>query len=518
MREKILRFWYALPMSGEVKQIACSRICALFSPELLQHLSSIAQRQPSGIYIAGGTVRDLILGRTPADVDLTVACHARAWAGELARLTGGAFVELGREEDAARVVWRDEVIDFSSFRAGAVSIDQELTKRDLTVNALGLEIDPLVAGSGCDEDTEFAVIDPVGGLDDLAAGLIRVCSKQALPDDPLRMLRVFRFAATLAFDIDPDALTEVRLHRERIAQVAAERIAHELDLIMATERAYPAFVQMAATGLLFELLPELRAGIGMEQPASHHLDVFDHLLETLHQMERIQNNPGRYFAGNGAIMASWIRQDNHCRQLKWAALFHDVGKPTTFGINEDKGGRITFYNHDLQGADIFMRIAGRLRWSRADTQAVAALVAAHMRPFFLANNQRQGILSLKACLRLVRKVGEDLPGLFMLAMADALAGKGEGSPEEIEQEVAGLFERLLQVHEEHVKPVRAAPPLLTGRDLIRDLGLEPGPLFRTILDGVEEARMEHRISTRKQALELAARYAEVKFKTPNSEL
>ena len=503
-------------MDGEAKKIDCSRVRALFSPELLQYLARIAQGQPSGIYIAGGTVRDLILGRRPADVDLTVACHARAWAGELARLTGGAFVELGREEDAARVVWRGEVVDFSSFRAGAVSIDQELTKRDLTVNALGLEIDPLFVGSGCDEDTEFTVIDPLGGMKDLAAGKIRLCSKQALLDDPLRMLRVFRFAATLEFDIDPDTLTEVRLHRERIAHVAAERIAHELNLIMASGQAHRAFVQLAETGLLFEVLPELRAGVGMEQPASHHLDVFDHLLETLRQMERIQHDPGRYFPENKDVMGRWLEQERRCRQLKWAALFHDVGKPATFGINEDKGGRITFYNHDLQGADIFSTLAGRLRWSREDTRAVAELIATHMRPFFLANNQRMGSLSLKACLRLVRRVGEKLPGLFMLAMADALAGKGEGSPEEIEREVAGLFERLQQVQDEHVAPVRAAAPLLTGRDLIEDLQLQPGPLFRKILDQVEEARMEHRISTREQALILAEQCAGEEAKTPNS--
>lgn len=495
-------------MGSEEKKIACSRVQALFSPELLDHLSGIAGRRPKGIYLAGGTVRDLILGRTPADVDITVACHAKAWAGELARLTGGAFVELGREEDAARVVCQSQVIDFSSFRAGAVSIDQELTKRDLTINALGLCIDPVFDGSGCVQGMEFPVIDPLQGVGDLATGVVRVCSKQSLTDDPLRMLRVFRFAATLGFDIVPETLTEVCRHRERIAQVAVERIAHELDLIMASARAYPAFVRMAGTGLLFEILPELRAGVGMEQPASHHLDVFDHLLETLHQMERIQDDPGRYFPGYRAVMEEWLHQGNRSRQLKWAALLHDVGKPATFGINEDKGGRITFYNHDLQGADIFSALAGRLRWSKEGTRGVAELIASHMRPFFLANNQRQGNLTLKACLRLVRKIGDKLPGLFMLAMADALAGKGEGSPEEMEQEVAGLFERLWRVRQEYVAPVCSAPPLLSGHDLIKELHLEPGPLFRIILEQVEEARMEHRISTRKQALELAAGYAE----------
>lgn len=493
-------------MSGEVIKIPCQRVRALFSLELLQSLSDIAERQPRGIFLAGGTVRDLLLGREPADVDLTVACHAKAWAGELAKMTGGAYVALGRDEDAARVVWQGEIIDFSSFRAGATTIDHELTRRDVTINGLGLCIDPLLGGSGCKEE-ELPVIDPLGGVQDLNDGVIRLCTGQSIVDDPLRMLRVFRFSAALGFAIQLETLAEVRRQRERISLVAVERVAHELDLIMATERAYPAFVQMAATGLLFEVIPELQAGVGMEQPASHHLDVYEHLMETLQQMERIQQEPGVYFPKNRDVVEAWLQERHHRQQLKWAALLHDVGKPATFGINEDKGGRITFYNHDLQGADIFYAFAGRLRWSRDDIKIVAALIAAHMRPFFLANNARVDKLTLKACLRLVRKIGELLPGLFMLAMADALAGKGEGSPEEIEQEVAGLFERLQQVEKEHVAPVRTASPLLTGRDLIKELQLEPGPMFRTILEQVEEAQMEHRINTRKEALALAAKYA-----------
>ena len=493
-------------MIEEVMKISCQRVRALFSAELLKYLSNIAERQPRGIFLAGGTVRDLLLGREPADVDLTVACHAKAWAGELAQMTDGAYVALGRDEDAARVVWQGETIDFSSFRAGATTIDHELTKRDVTINGLGLCIDPLLDGSGCKEEEELPVIDPLGGLQDLDDGVIRLCARQSIVDDPLRMLRVFRFSAALGFAIQPETLEEVRRQRERISLVAVERVAHELDLIMATERAYPAFVQMAATGLLFEIIPELQAGVGMEQPASHHLDVYEHLMETLQQMERIQQEPGVYFPKNRAVVEAWLQEGRHRQQLKWAALLHDVGKPATFGINEDKGGRITFYNHDLQGADIFSAFAQRLRWSRNDIKTVEALIAAHMRPFFLANNARLDKLTLKACLRLVRKIGERLPGLFVLAMADALAGKGEGSPEEIEQEVAGLFERLQQVEKEHFAPVRAASPLLTGRDLIKELQLEPGPVFRTILEQVEEAQMEHRISTRKEALAMAAEY------------
>ncbi len=494
-------------MMEEQKKIACRDVRNLFSGNIFTSLGVIAGDHPSGVYLAGGTVRDLLLGRKPADVDLTVACHGRAWAEELARLTGGTFVMLGKEEDAGRVVLGKETLDFSSFRAGAVTIEQELVKRDLTINGLGLCLDSLIRRAGCDHGTTLTVIDPQGGVQDLASGLIRLCSVHSLVDDPLRLLRVFRFAAVLGFTIVTETMDAVRNHKERIAAVAPERIAHELDLIMASDRAHQNLTLMAETGLLFEIMPELLAGVGMEQPASHHLDVFDHLLETLRQMERIQRDPGRFFPEHASVMVSWLEGKRHRRLLKWAAFLHDVGKPSTYGINEDKGGRITFYNHDQEGMALFAAFAERLRWSGADIGVVSLLIGAHMRPFFLANDQRRGGVSLKACLRLLRKVGDDLPGLFMLAMADALAGKGEGSPEKMEQEVAALFDRLLQVWQEHVLPVRTAKPLLTGRDLIDKLGLPPGPQFKKILARVEEAQMEHRISTHAQALALAARYS-----------
>ena len=470
-------------------------------------LSGVARKHPAGIYLAGGTVRDLLLGRQPADIDLTVACHGRAWAMDLARLTGGTFVELGRDEDAGRVVLDGETIDFSSFRDGAVTIEQELGKRDLTINGLGLCLDSLVRGHGLDDAEALTVIDPLGGVRDLGAGVIRLCSPRAVIDDPLRLLRVFRFAAILGFSVAAATLTEVERHGNRIESVAPERVAHELDLIMESGRAGATFTLMAETELLFVIMPELLAGRGMEQPASHHLDVFDHLLETLNQMERIQQDPGLFFPDHAPVMVSWLDRGRNRRLLLWAALLHDVGKPATYGINTDKGGRITFYNHDQEGVSLFSSLAGRLRWAGADAGAVSLLIGTHMRPFFLANDQRRGGVSLKACLRLLRKVGDELPGLFMLAMADALAGKGEGSPEQMEQELAALFGHLYRVWREHVVPVQQAKPLLTGRDLIDKLGLTPGPRFKEILARVEEAQMEQRISTHDQALALAAEYS-----------
>ncbi|WP_446008611.1 CCA tRNA nucleotidyltransferase [Candidatus Electrothrix sp.] len=488
--------------------LSAATVLALFPDGLVEKLAAVHQEFGGEIYLVGGAVRDLLLGRQPGDLDFTVACNAEQWAEKLQVITGGTYVELGREEDAARIVLRKGVdVDFSSFRAGAQSIAEDLEKRDITVNALAVPVHDLLTGR-CQDQNELPIIDPTGGLVDLEQQQVRVAGKKSFSDDPLRMLRVFRCAAVLDFTIESDTLEQIHQQRESIDRVATERVAYELDLIMASPRAHQTFSAMRDSGLLWEILPELRAGQGMDQPASHHLDVFEHCLETLYQMEQVLADLEHYFPVTFPVMTEYLATKKRQVQMKWAALFHDVGKPVTYGINEDKGGRITFYNHDLRGADILTEIAGRLRWAKEDTALVARLIGGHMRPFFLANNQRQGKLTLKACLRLVRKIGEHLPGLFLVAMSDALAGKGEASPDDIEQEVAGLFDRLLQVEEKHVTPVRTAPPLITGRDLIEELGLTPGPLFREILDQVEEAHMEHRVSTREEALALAASEAE----------
>ncbi|HEB51104.1 MAG TPA: HD domain-containing protein [Desulfobulbus sp.] len=491
-------------MRSSTVSIARTRILDLLGPGLLARLTEIYRVLPDELYLAGGTVRDLLLGRAPADIDLTVDHRARRWARRLAGLTGGAFVVLGREEDAARVVWQGKGVDFSSFREGAATIGEELLKRDITVNAMAVRIDPLLAGGRERRPDALQVIDPAGGIRDLDRRLIRVTSRWSFTADPLRLLRVFRFAAVLDFAIDPQTLELARRKRELISRVAAERISHELDLIMASERAHLAFAAMAETGLLWEIVPELEAGVGMEQPASHHLDVFAHCLEALGRMEEIQQDPARFFPEHGPLFNAYLARDRRRVRLKWAALLHDAGKPVTYAINEDKGGRITFYNHDLKGADILADLAARLRWSRDDTSTIASLVAAHMRPFFLANVLRRGELTLKACLRLINTMGDELPGLFLLAMADALAGRGEGRPDAMEEELAALFARLEEVRRRNVVPVRSAPPLITGRDLIEELGLEPGPIFRDILSRVEEAQMERTITTRGQALALAA--------------
>jgi len=479
------------------------QILAVLPPWLQRCLASLLRELGGEVYLAGGIVRDLLLGVRPADIDITVPVGAKIWAGKLAAMTGGAYVVLGRDEDAARVVSQKMIIDISSFRQGAATIFDELTRRDLTVNALALRIDPLLADPGRAGESGVALLDPTGGREDLERGRIRAASPESFTSDPLRLLRVFRFAAGLGFTVDSSTLGLVKQHRHLLVASAPERRAHELDLIMASTGGHEAFVAMAETGLLWEIIPELTAGEGLAQPKSHHLDVWQHNLETLRQMERIVVAPADYFPAYREAMARYLAGERQCLRLKWAALLHDLGKPATYALNDDKGGRITFYNHDLVGAAMFRVVAQRLRWSNEDMERVAHLIAGHMRPFHLANVARGGNLTLRASIRMIRKAGDELPGLFLLSMADALAGQGVERIAGMEGELVDLYGHLEKVRCEHVEPVRSGSPLLTGNDLIAILHLKPGPIFKKILGAIEEARMEGTVTDLAGALWLA---------------
>lgn len=469
-------------------------------PEAL--IAALSRLDLSGnrLYLAGGTVRDWLLNRPCSDLDFVVATDARTCCRMLlAELGRGALVPLGEpENDTARLVWDNVTVDVSGFRGGATCIEEDLRLRDYTINAMAVAFHDLV-----DDTVDPVLIDPMGGLDDLQKGVLRACPG-AFSDDPLRLLRGFRFQSILGFVFD-DAVREViKASAPRITKPAAERISHELDLIMDSDRAGSAFEDMAETAILWHMIPELREGLGLVQPSFHHLDVFSHSLEALCCMEEILGQPERYFPDCAAVFS--VYADKEKVRLKWAALFHDLGKPATMEVHPEETGRMTFYNHDRVGRDIFYTLAKRLRWSNEARETVGKLIELHMYPFHLCNAFRSSEPSKKACLRVWKKAGRDLPGVFLLAMADSLACRGEKKPEGMEDELAALFRRLHSIIESSIEPVLSRPKLVTGHDLIERFHLTPGPLFSAILEQLETARVEGKISTRQEALDWLDKY------------
>ncbi|MBU4262786.1 MAG: HD domain-containing protein [Proteobacteria bacterium] len=464
-----------------------------YPDRLCQAIQALAARYGADVFVVGGTVRDWLRGVAARDLDLAVSRSALDFAEALARELQAAFVLLDEEEQTARVVWGDYVVDVAGFRGGALDIRQDLLKRDFTMNALALPFSVYMTSAAADRRL---IIDPADGLTDLQGEIIRLLAPEALTDDPLRLLRAFRFFAESGFGIEPHTWQWIIDYRQLLAAVSPERISYELDCIMASHRAFAATVLLDRAEVLAVLFPELGMGAGITQPASHHLDVRAHNLEALRWMERIIHRPADFYPTQGEALAKYLAGGKRIIWLKWAALFHDLGKPAALRLIDQ---RITFHNHDRIGVELVAALAKRLRWSREKSDRVSRLIALHMWPFHLSNVRRKKGVTARACLKIYKAAGEDLPGLFLLAMADSLAGQGAGKPEGMEEELVALYNQVLEVCITQVEPVLTGPRLVTGSDLL-ELGLEPGPAFKDILGEVEKAQVEGKFNNREQAL------------------
>ncbi len=469
------------------------RLAARPSLQVVQDLAAVRQVQ---VYLVGGTVRDLALERQAPDLDLAVSAHSLALAREVAAALGGTFVLLDEGEGSARVVRGEEILDLAEFRAP--SLEQDLKARDFTINAMALDLHAVLAGQPGE------LVDPCGGLADLAARRVRMIAASNFQEDPLRLLRAYRFAATLGFTVSPETAAAIERQAPALARVAGERLHQELMPMLSSPRSAPLLAEMHRMGLLTQVLPELADMEGVDQNGYHHLDVLQHSLLTVAQLEDVLAAPPRFFGTLAAEVACYAAVYPKAALLKLAALFHDVGKPQ---VQERRTSpdRYTFYHHERVGLEIFARAAQRLRFSQAEAKTVSLLIKHHMRPFLLLPVFRQGKITLRALGRLVRAVRPEFPGFFALAMADSLAGQGPAKPPDVEAVLADLAEAAYRFLKDRLEPQEQRPRLLSGHDLIKVLRLSPGPQFRRLLTAVEEAQWEGEVTTREEALELVRR-------------
>jgi len=434
-------------------------------------------------YLAGGCVRDLLLSREPADYDVAtdatphqvmqifpqtfavgeqfgvVLVPATSGAtGAPSTSSGQALARQGERRNIA--------VEVATFRSDAGYSDgrhpdevrftqdprEDVQRRDFTIN--GMMLDPATND----------ILDFVGGREDLKAGIVRAIGdpNRRFAEDKLRMLRAVRFAARFDYKIDPATMTAIQELAPKIHQVSCERVREELTMMLTEGRASRAFALLDASSLLPEVLPEITAMKGVEQPAEYHPegDVFVHTLLLLGKLP-----------------------PNCSKTLAWGALLHDVGKPPTFRVAPD---RIRFDGHVEVGVKMAAEICRRLRFSNDETDQILALVANHMR---FADVRRMKQSTLKKFLRLPA-FDEHLE----LHRLDCLSSHGQLDAYDYSRE------QLQSIPPEAIRPT----PLITGRDLI-EAGYEPGPRFKEVLTAVEDAQLEGRLASREAAMEYVRR-------------
>ena len=424
-----------------------------FSEEIVRTLRG----RGHAAYLVGGCVRDTLLSREAADYDVATSAtpeqvmdiFPQTWA-------------VGAQFGVVLVPADSGTVEVATFRSDIGCSDgrhpdevhfssdpcEDVQRRDFTIN--GLLLDP--------ETNE--ILDYVGGRADLSARIIRAIGdpERRFTEDKLRMLRAVRFAARFGYEIEPATLTAIQKLAPQIHQVSRERVRDELTKMLIEGHARDAFLLLDHTGLLKEVLPEIFAMKGVEQPPQFHPegDVFIHTLLMLEKLP-VGASP----------------------TLAWGALLHDVGKPTTFRVAPD---RIRFDRHVDVGEKITEAICRRLRLSNHETEQILALVHNHMR---FADVERMKESTLKRFLRLPRF--EEHLALHRL---DAESSNG------ILTYYNFVREKLDSFGPAAMRPV----PLVTGNDLIA-AGLEPGPRFKEILSAVEDGQLEGRFQSREEALE-----------------
>ncbi len=462
--------------------------------------------EPSA-YLVGGTVRDFLLGRAVHDIDVVVPRDALALGRRLADALGGAFYPLDEQRDVARVLfsWQGDSFSLDAAALRGPDLDADLRARDFTINAMAMPLGDL---------RREAVVDPLGGLGDLAAGVLRPVSGGVFQDDPVRTLRAVRFAHELRLRPAPGLEQVVAAHAPLLAQIAAERIRDEVNRMAALPVFGACLRDMDRLGLLEFVLPELSGLRGMAQPPPHRWDALEHSLRTVEAVEALAgallnggaDGPWRDFAATlgplrqqvGHYLAfSLAPGESRLVLLKLAAALHDIGKPAT---RREEKGRVRFFNHPRAGAEMAAKALTRLRYSAASVSLASGVVREHM---WLLSLVRTRSVTNRALYRFHRALGDGAVAAALLFLADLFA------TQPVEQDAnwpaaQAIVRRVLQacLSEPHIVSPQA---VVSGRDLMAALNLSEGPIIGALLEAIREAQVEGKVTTREEALALAAR-------------
>jgi tRNA nucleotidyltransferase/poly(A) polymerase len=445
--------------------------------------------QIKNIYLVGGCVRDILLQRPSHDIDLACA-NARQFAYALAKAKKAVCVVMDKKPQVPcfRLINRDSpdnYIDITELRGD--SIESDLKQRDFTVNAMALLLTP----DGIHKDK---IIDIVNGQDDLNQKIIRQVSNEAFTDDPLRMLRAFRFSAQLGFDIDPKTIDAIKHHAETIKKVSAERILFELKLLLRVPNVSNTFEQMDQTNLLTSIFPEIKALKECRQNDYHHTHVWGHSIETLKAFEHLLEQLPDLFQSTTDALETFLYQNDHMAMIKFACLFHDIAKPDTMK-EEAESKRITFYQHDQLGKVQVESICDRLRLSKKNAVFLCTLVREHLHIRDLLNPQTRQ----KTILKNIRKLGETIVAVTLLSIADKQATCGVRSTPEERQQYLNRCIEFIHSYYNDIQQTLSQKNLITGKDLIKK-GVQPGPFLGNLLQKVREAQDEGQIKTSEQAM------------------
>ena len=432
---------------------------------IFKHITRVVDRMGVEAYVVGGYVRDYYLYRPSSDIDVVVVGSGVAVAEELGKELG-AKVTIFKTYGTAMLRWRDTEVEFVGARKESYTpesrnpqvepgtLEDDQRRRDFTINAMAWSVNG---------DTFGELVDPFGGMEDLEDCIIRTpCEPdKTFSDDPLRMMRAVRFASQLGFDIDDETFDGICRQAERIKIITKERINVELNKILASPVPSIGLTLMHNSGLLEYVLPELERMSGIERRGKHaHKDNFEHTMKVLDNVAKRTDD-------------LWVR---------WAALLHDIGKPTTKAYDPKHGW--TFHQHEVVGSKMVPQIFRRLKLPMNEPMRfVQKLVFLHMRPIVLSED----LVTDSAVRRLLFEAGDDIEKLMTLCEADITSGIDAKVKQFLKN--FQLVRAKMQDLEERDR-VRNFQPPITGDIIMKTYNLPPCAAIGEIKEVIKNAILD----------------------------
>ena len=444
------------------------------------------------LYLVGGVVRDLLLGRQSKDVDM-VCKDASTFVHLLAKGKDMAIVPMEKKpgEPCFRLVDKKDstrFLDIAELRGE--SILEDLQRRDFTINAIAM---PVL------KNGQFgAMIDPTNGQGDIAGKIIRKVSNKGIESDPLRILRAFRFAAQMDFTIDRSTQEAMKTRVALLGQVSSERIMSELLLILGKSTSAGFIRQMDEFGIFDVIFPEVIPARGCTQNAYHHKDVWEHSQLVMENCEYILNHLTEFFGDLSQAVAHNLGENTRVPLLKLSSLLHDVGKPATRAVNQTTG-RITFYGHDEVGSVTIASMAERLKMSNRDRNFMRLLVSQHLHVLSLSAPS----VKPQTLLRWFRQLKDDAIPVIILGMADIKGTLGTEANEDTTAAHITWSKQVVKHYYDVVQKQLERKDFILGKDLIV-MGMKPGPEMGRILAHIREAQDIGEIVDRDAAISLAS--------------
>lgn len=434
----------------------------------------------SHIYLVGGAVRDALMGKSTCDRDIAIK-GAEKFACKIAEKFDGTFIVLDDVNHIYRVVLPDKInyLDISELQGN--SIEEDLLRRDFTINAIAYDL----------KTEEF--VDVTGGIEDLKNATLRHIKDENFADDPLRVLRAFRFAAVTGFEMTQGLQAAIKKYLPLALNPAPERINYELMKLLGGKYGSKVLLLLDEFGLLEKLFPCVNEMKRVTPNSHHHLDLFHHVVETVRQIEIAYENASPEVREHlDRVDFGGFPRINH---LKLAGFLHDIGKFSTWTI--ESTGRHRFIKHDDAGSKMVVPLLKEWKFSKKQIEYISCMIKNHIYP---SNVIAAPELNEKVMMRYVRKMEDNVIDNIILARADRLSARGVDITQEmIESNLNGL-EKLLQFYLSKRETLEPLPKLLDGKEIMSILNIKQSPSLGNIIKALKEAQLNGEVNSKDEAV------------------